>query len=190
MRRGQGVVRRVRADEWEALRDLRLSALAGAPQAFGTTLASARARTPDDWREAAARGNCTDRWVTFVAEKNGQLVGMVSGTLVDDRGELLEDRAAELIQMWVEPRVRRQGIGKELGEAVLEWAAERGASTIRLQVNESEQGAVALYGGLGFVDTGRREADLFEGRDGIAMVMEAKAWGLQASRRDTQQGGR
>lgn len=168
-------IRRIRADEWQALRDLRLSALAGAPQAFGTTLESAQKRTEDEWREAATRSERTDRWVTFVAEENGRLVGMVSGTFADHQGVLLKDQVPELIQMWVEPRVRRLGVGKRLGEAVLAWATERGAATVRLQVNENERGAVALYKALGFIDTGRREPDLFEGRDGLAMVMEAKA---------------
>jgi ribosomal protein S18 acetylase RimI-like enzyme len=160
-----GDVRRVRADEWQALRDLRLRALAGAPQMFGTTLAEAQRRTEADWREAARRGEQNDRWVTFVAEAKGRLIGMASGSVN-------EDGVVDLIQMWVNADARRRGIGRRLGEAVLAWTAERRATLVRLAVNESEPGAVALYRSLGFEDTGRREADLFEGREALAMIME------------------
>ena len=159
-------IRRVRADEWRALRDLRLSALAGAPHMFGTTLASARQRSEVEWQDAARRGEGTDAWVTFVAEDAGALVGMATG--------IREADLFELIQMWVEPRARRKGLGIALGEAVLGWARDRGASFVRLAVNDNDAAAPALYRTLGFVDTGRREPDLFEGRDGLAMVMERR----------------
>ena len=159
-------IRRVRADEWEALRDLRLSALAGAPNAFGTTLALARERSDAEWQEAARRGEGTDAWVTFVAEEDGALVGMASG--------IRENEVYELIQMWVEPRARRRSVGTALCEAVIDWARERRAPFVRLAVNPDEPGAVALYRSLGFVDTGQREPDQFEGRDGLAMVMERR----------------
>ncbi len=159
-------IRRVRGDEWGALRDLRLSALGGAPDMFGTTLAQAQERTEEEWREAASRGEHTDRWVTFVADDGDRLVGMASGTTSDAD-------VAELIQMWVGPDVRRRGVGTRLGRAIIAWAADRGASVLRLAVNESEPGAVALYRSLGFSDTGRREPDLFAGREALAMIMEA-----------------
>src|SRR5438552_2636371 len=112
-------IRRVRADEWAALRDLRLRALAGAPEMFGTTLASAQSRTEAEWREAARRGEGTDAWVTFVADQAGALVGMASG--------LVENGAFELIQMWVDPSARGKGVGLVLGQAVVDWAAAKGA---------------------------------------------------------------
>jgi len=47
-------VRRVRAEDWEALRDVRLRALA-TPDAFGTVHADAVGRAETWWREWAAR---------------------------------------------------------------------------------------------------------------------------------------
>ena len=158
-------IRRIRADEWAALRDLRLRAFAGAPDAFGTTLASAQRRSDADWQEAARRGEAGDPWATFVAEDSGELVGMASG-LRDENG------VHELIQMWVEPRVRRHGVGSDLVRAVVEWAAGLGAPFVRLAVNPANPSAVALYRSLGFRDTGRREPDLFECRSGLAMIRE------------------
>jgi ribosomal protein S18 acetylase RimI-like enzyme len=159
------VVRRVGEVEWEALRDLRLSALAGAPLMFGTTLADAQRRDEAQWRDAARRGESGEGWVTFVAEEGGRLVGMASGALN-------EDGTAELLQMWVEPSARRRGSGAALCRAVIEWAAARSAPVVRLAVNATDPAAVALYRSVGFQDTGRRERDLFHGREALATIME------------------
>lgn len=158
-------VRPVRIEEWEALRDVRLRALADAPQMFGTTLSEAERRTDAEWQDAARRGASGDRWLTFVADDGGRLIGMVSGVL-DEHG------VVDLIQMWVEPAARRAGVGTRLGQAVLRWAIERDSPVARLGVNASEPGAIALYRFLGFRDTGRREP-LFPGHDVQAMEMEA-----------------
>lgn len=143
-------VRRVRADEWQALRDLRLRALAGAPRAFSTTLADASARSEEQWRELATRGARGELWQTFVADEGRALVGMASGAIDDGAAY------AELIQMWVEPSARRRGVGRRLVEAVLAWARER-VDEVRLHVVVGEDGAIALYRSLGFRETGRRE---------------------------------
>lgn len=167
-------IRRVRADEWEALRDLRLRALTDAPQAFLTTLAEATARPAADWREAAVRGATGDRSCTLIADDSGRLVGMATGYFPDRPEHALDDPSIPaLIQMWVEPAARRTGVGSGLVRAVRTWAAERGAAVIRLEVNAAEPGAVAFYRAVGFRDTGR-EAKYPE-RDLRAIEMEAPA---------------
>lgn len=132
---------------------------------FGTTLAEARRRTDGDWRDAARRGESGERWATFVAEEGGALVGMASGALTDDG-------TAELLQMWVDPDARRRRIGSDLCASVIRWAAETGAPLVRLAVNDADPAAVALYRAVGFRDTGRREPDLFSGREALALIME------------------
>lgn len=169
-------IRRIRADEWEALRDLRLRALADAPQAFLTTLAEAQRWSEEEWREAARRGASGDRWSTFVADDGGRLLGMATGHFPDERHHALDDPAlVSLIQMWVEPAARRTGLGARLVQAVLGWAAERGSAVARLGVSAADPGAIAFYGSVGFRDTGRREH--FPERDILAMGMEAPTSG-------------
>jgi N-acetylglutamate synthase len=50
----------------------------------------------------------------------------------------------------VAPDHRRQGLGLAVVAALLEWGAERGATTAYLQVLGDNHGALALYEGLGF----------------------------------------
>jgi ribosomal protein S18 acetylase RimI-like enzyme len=151
-------IRRVRADDWQALRELRLRALADAPRAFSATLAEAQARNEAWWRESARRSAEDEGWVTFVGERDGQLIAMATGTFPVERLHGLDDPAiASLIQMWVDPSARRTGLGHELIEAVAAWAAEHDSAVLRTGVTASEQRAVAFYESLGFRDTGRRE---------------------------------
>lgn len=50
----------------------------------------------------------------------------------------------------VSPEHRRQGLGLAVMDALLEWGAERGATTAYLQVLGDNAPALALYDGLGF----------------------------------------
>jgi N-acetylglutamate synthase len=51
----------------------------------------------------------------------------------------------------VAPELRRQGLGVAVMAALLEWGAERGATTAYLQVLGDNVAALALYDRLGFV---------------------------------------
>lgn len=50
----------------------------------------------------------------------------------------------------VDPGQRRLGHGSAIMAALLEWGAERGATTVWLHVETDNQPALALYGALGF----------------------------------------
>ena len=154
-------IRRVRADDWEALRDLRLRALDDAPLAFSTTVAEARLRDEAWWREAARRGAEDNDWATFVAADAESLVGMASGHYPGEQHHPIDDaELPSLMQMWVAPEIRRRGVGRDLVDAVDRWAAARGAPLLRLGVTQSEIGSVAFYEALGFRDTGRRDTSV------------------------------
>lgn len=52
----------------------------------------------------------------------------------------------------VAPEHRRQGLGLAVMATLVEWSAERGATTAYLQVLGDNEPALALYAGLGFVE--------------------------------------
>lgn len=144
-------VRRIRADEWAKLRDVRLRALAEAPTAFASRLEDEAARTESAWAERAARGAAGDRSATFVAEDAGGFVALAGG-YVDD-----EDAGVHLVAMWVDPAWRGRRIGRALTEAVIEWARSRGEREVHLWVTETNAAAIRLYEACGFRWTGRAE---------------------------------
>lgn len=65
----------VQADDWEELRDLRLRALADAPDAFASTLEREAAFPADVWRRRARAGPAS---VSFIVREDGVGVGMTA----------------------------------------------------------------------------------------------------------------
>jgi ribosomal protein S18 acetylase RimI-like enzyme len=144
---GDVVVRRIRADEWQALRDLRLRALADAPDAFGATLEETAARPDEAWQARIA----DEQSIMVVAERAGRLVGMASG------GDApMDDPSAALYSMWVDPAVRGRGVAGAIVETVVDWATAAGYRRIGLGVTTSNARAIAFYERLGFADIGLR----------------------------------
>jgi len=143
------------------LRDIRLRALADAPDAFGSTLAEERERGDDAWRDWASR---TDRGIV-IAELGGRLVGLASGGPAPGG-----DGAAGLYAMWVEPTSRGSGVAAKIVALVEDWARGAGYSQIGLGVTTTNARAIALYQRLGYVDTGGRHP-LRQGTDLEIQVM-------------------
>ena len=131
-------------EDWPEWRALRLEALTEAPGAFGSTVA--------DWsgsgdREERWRGRLRSVPFNVLAVRDGVAVGMASGT--EPR-----DDEVELISMWVRPSARGCGVGEMLVDAVVAWAIERGATSVALDVRDSNHRAIALYSRRGFADVG------------------------------------
>ena len=142
-------VRRIRADEGAALKAVRLAALADAPAAFGSTHDREIAFTDDEWAARAAASAQGDERATFVAELDGQIVGLVGGL-----SDAATPGAIELVSMWTAPAIRRTGTGQLLVQAVLEWTAGGAATTVGLWVTRGNDPAQRLYESMGFSETG------------------------------------
>jgi GNAT superfamily N-acetyltransferase len=141
-------VRRLGAGEADLLRTARLRALGDAPMAFGSTLAREEGYEPEKWERWAAESASGERQAIFIAEPEA---GMASGVIDDDPA------LAHLYAMWVAPEARGSGAGRALVEAVVAWAAERGAQRLTTSVTEGNAVGAALYAAAGFADSGRRE---------------------------------
>ena len=126
-------IRRLSPDDWHAFRALRLAALAGAPDAFGTTVAEVTTWTEARWR---ARLSDVAQWIAWID-------GAPAGTVGFD--------GDELISMWVEPPARGRGVGDALVATVVAAAAGR---RVRLWVTVGNEPAIRLYARHGFVATG------------------------------------
>ncbi len=88
----------------------------------------------------------------FVVDQGIGLGGFSVGSVVGRAPEA----EAELESVVVLDSLRRQGLGSALCRAVMEWAQREGAAAISLEVRATSPWALRLYGGLGFVATGRR----------------------------------
>ncbi len=141
-------IRRITPDDGELLADLRLRALADAPDAFSSTHAEAARQSADDWAGHARRRAAGNREATFFASLGDAPVGIVGGFVHD--GSSLVD----LVSMWVAPEARGHGAARALIQAVVDWARDGGYDELQLWVTEVNHGARALYEATGFVATG------------------------------------
>jgi ribosomal protein S18 acetylase RimI-like enzyme len=157
-------VRRLGADEADLLRTLRLRALDDAPMAFGSTLAREEGYAPERWEQWAAASARGEQQAIFVAEPAS---GMASGVIDDE-----DPAVAHLYAMWVAPGARGSGAGRALLDAVVAWAAERGAQRLTTSVTAGNAAAAALYARAGFADTGRREP--LGHSDAVVAVLERR----------------
>jgi ribosomal protein S18 acetylase RimI-like enzyme len=139
-------VRRVQADEWQALRDVRLRALADAPDAFATTHAEASLRPDQWWIDWTARSAATEGQAMFLAWDGDQAVGIA--------GAYGEPERFDVISMWVDPAVRGHGVGAALLDAAIAFA---GDAPVYLSVTETNEPAKRLYARRGFEPTGVTE---------------------------------
>jgi [ribosomal protein S18]-alanine N-acetyltransferase len=71
---------------------------------------------------------------------------------------LQQETVAEVDGLVVDQDYRRQGIGSALICAAMAWAANAGASGVRLEVRASNTAAIALYRRHGFCQVGIRRA--------------------------------
>lgn len=137
-------IRRLRPDDWALLRTVRLAALREAPYAFASTLE--REAAFDEWQWRGRLSSAT----TFVAVGDVGPVGLVTG-LTEESGEI------HLVGMWVRTEVRGTSVAADLVSALLGWARDESAGSVRLWVVSGNDRARRFYLRMGFASTGVRQ---------------------------------
>ena len=164
---GDYVIRFIRADEWPAVKELRLRALRDpvADLAYLETYDDAAGRPDSFWQERAARsaeGAPDGSGVRqLVAEgPDGLWIGTLT-VLVEEAGTTdwagfaVDRRQGHVVGVFVRPEWRGSGLAKALFDAGLEWAWANGAERVRLIVHPENGRALAAYRRVGFVPSGR-----------------------------------
>ena len=79
---------------------------------------------------------------------------------------------ADILTVAVLPEYRRQGIAREFMRQIEEWAKERGASAMMLEVEKSNSAAIELYKNLGYLQISVRMDYYGAGQDAFVMRKE------------------
>ncbi|QFZ75535.1 GNAT family N-acetyltransferase [Streptomyces fagopyri] len=161
------VIRSIRADEWRAVKELRLVALQDpvAHLAFMETYEESVVRPDAFWRERAAGAaeGVRDRRQFVAVGPDGTWGGSVV-MLVERAGEpdifgdVSERSQGHLVGVFVRPEHRGSGVTDALFDTALAWAWEIGLDRVRLFVHEKNGRAEAFYRRAGFVPTGGSSA--------------------------------
>lgn len=138
-------VRRLGADDWRTWRDVRLAALADAPDAFASSLARERDYDEAGWRERLD----PDLGMKAVACADRHPVGLVGAWVPQSR-----PGAVELFSMWVDPSWRGRGVGDLLVTETVTWARENHHKHVELWVVDDNVASQRLYHRHGFRATG------------------------------------
>src|SRR5437764_11823037 len=108
--------RRVRPEDWAALKALRVAMLADTPIAFSETVEKARRRPDDEWIARATKGSTSEAVATWVAESDREIVGMLAG--------LADDARTWIVSVYLDPGYRGLGLLGELLEHAATWSLE------------------------------------------------------------------
>lgn len=141
-------VRRVHAAEWKELREVRLRALADAPDAFASTLEREAAFPADVWRQRAQGGPAS---ANFIVREDGVGVGMAAVIAEPAPGRM------QLVGMWVDPHHRHRGIAQALIGRAVRWSRDHQARELIAWVAESNTAARMFYARAGFRPAGARQ---------------------------------
>jgi ribosomal protein S18 acetylase RimI-like enzyme len=133
---------------------MRLTSLRESPSAFGSTYESALRRSPESWSEQAdSTAHGSDR-STFIAFSGDSPIGIAA---LYRKGEGTD--AGELLQVWVSPECRSQGVAIDLMNAVFQWAGENGFQTVVATVAKGNVQALKFYRKYGFKPENRAPLD-------------------------------
>jgi ribosomal protein S18 acetylase RimI-like enzyme len=142
-------IRRLESNHAAIYRSLRLEALQGHPEAFGSSYEEEKEFPSETFENRLKEQNS----FTFGAFENEKLIGVV--TLVLEKKNKLKHRA-NIVAMYVDPEKRRYGIGKSLMlEAINKAKTIEGIEQIYLVVTSINEPAKKLYYSLGFETYGK-----------------------------------
>ncbi|MDN5755420.1 MAG: GNAT family N-acetyltransferase [Arthrobacter sp.] len=145
-------VRRAMTEDWQALRAVRLRALADAPSLFSSTWERESAFGEERWRERAEQSNWFLAWSPLSTGLATQLADGLAGTVLRPG-----TGGCELIGMWVDPAVRGLHVGRELVAAAAGWARRADAGRLDLWVVAGNHGGHEFYRRQGFLETGEHQ---------------------------------
>ena len=137
-------MRRVRPDDSDLLKRVRLAALLDTPSAFASTYTAESQATDERWAVLADERSAGSDHATFFAMDGDDVVGLVGGHRVDAG-------TVHLVSMWTDPAARGRGVGALLVNVVVGWAA---GAAVELWVTRGNDAAHRLYERCGFVETG------------------------------------
>jgi GNAT superfamily N-acetyltransferase len=102
-----------------------------------------------EYFDAALRGGT---YFGLFAELEGQVVAGGGVVIADWPGSPLnfEPKRAWILNIYVEPQHRRQGVAKAMTEALIDWCRQNGFASVALHTSEYGRG---LYEQLGFRPT-------------------------------------
>jgi len=149
-------IRRLHAQDWQLLKNVRLEMLADTPMAYVESVEAARRQTDSQWQERAA-AMTGEGSITLVADGgvDGSRLCALMRVVASHPQEPQRLARAMLISVYVSAEHRGLGLADELLRAACKAGAEElAAKYLELGVHEDNSRAQAFYRRHGFEATG------------------------------------
>ena len=117
------------------------------------------------WSESSIRMLLSEPWHAFVCMRDGEFAAYCGIMLVLDE--------ISIMNIATLPEYRRTGCARELIQYIYDYAKEKNATVISLEVRESNASARALYLSEGFCETYKRPS-YYTNPPEAAIIMEKK----------------
>lgn len=152
--------RRIRPEDGQQLRSIRLQALRDSPSAFGSSVSRELAFDQGVWSTRAVEAATGHLAATFVAQDQPTTQWLALVTVLGPTHKAVSAPShAELVSMWVAPFARRKGLASCLLALAVDYAASLHVRQLRLSVARDNPSALALYEGYGFSRSSVTTAD-------------------------------
>lgn len=149
------IIRTLRSDEADLHRRIRLRALRDSPDSFGVTAGDAERSQMSFWDDQTRAVTEPGRNAMFLtcdgAGDDEKIHGMIYALRDPDRPD-----GGRIGGMWVEPAMRRQGLGRNLLTAAVDWARALDMTQLGLWAPAHSEAAMEFYRHMGFRENGRR----------------------------------
>ena len=86
----------------------------------------------------------------YVAEKDNEIVGIITAKIYRSLRVAGYERRGYMSNLFVKRKNRRQGIGKKLFTAAIEWLRSKDAKAITLEIHKENKKTIDMYHKLGF----------------------------------------
>lgn len=136
--------------DWGLLRDTILKSIATSPGAFLATADELKAESPEYWEERLK----SSTWA--VVQRGNEILGIAAAKPPSDTDRYaLREKACFIESVWVDPSLRRKGVGERLVTYLIEQQRSARIHKFYLWVFDYNSPAIRLYDRMDFKRTGR-----------------------------------
>ncbi len=97
-----------------------------------------------------------DDGAIYLAEHEGETIGLVAAVIetqpADDLLECIPSKGGRILELYVVPSYRKQGVGRSLIKAAEEYLARKRCAVLRIEVFEPNTNAHRFYNRIGYRD--------------------------------------
>lgn len=120
---------------------------------------------PTPWSRQSYEGELVNKFASYFIIEDERRIKAYAGIWC-----VFED--AHITNVAVDPEYRRQGLGREIMEALIARAREKGAERIYLEVRPSNLAAINLYRAFGFLPAGVRRGYYTDNQEDALLLIK------------------